>query len=551
MTKRINPRHLMSAQEVVASTLSGIDVSVQFDADSPYADLTNRVIHLRPIPDQLSDEDVEDIRGDCDHEIGHIIHTDPAELAKVSRKLTRKIVDAIEDGRVERLVAAEWLGCGENLERSAERAITRIVSNRSDGELNRRVRALCGLSLLSYGRTTAEVATTLGADVAPYYHGIDHSQFAQCKNTADVAALATEIADLWSWAPVGASKAKSTRAKENAAVRELQEFATSPSEARKESVTSISKGESQGAYRARLEKDRIEQIRHPSFPTSSLYGVFFDGVRKTAPALRRRLLMQFMSTGKKFIRHQKKGRLDERSLWRVGVGDERYFKQERTTKANRSIVTLLVDCSSSMTRAARPPDYEGEPLVLRTRLFVAAQAAAAVSTTLDHLGIPNEVLAYTTSRSNSKPVAGFDRIRPLRHLIIKPFNRPTRACRANFVSLAFFEHCSENVDGEAVLWAARRMLSKPNRGDRPALMVFSDGEPRSTPEHKAVLAQHLRTAISQVEDAGITVFGIGVGSDLVAQFYKNSVVVQCVSNLLSTFYELLKKVLQDSQTTRV
>ena len=117
--------------------------------------------------------------------------------------------------------------------------------------------------------------------------------------------------------------------------------------------------------------------------------------------------------------------------------------------------------------------------------------------------------------------------------------------------LAFFEHCSENIDGEAVLWAARRMLSKPNRGDRPVLIVFSDGDPASTPESNAVLAQHLRKSIKRAEASGITVFGIGVGSDAVASFYDNSVVVTDVNNLLSTFYELLKKVLQERQAVRV
>jgi cobaltochelatase CobT len=204
-----------------------------------------------------------------------------------------------------------------------------------------------------------------------------------------------------------------------------------------------------------------------------------------------------------------------------------------------------------MTRAARDPSYEGEPLVFRTRLFVAAQAAAAVSSALDDLQVPNEVLAFTTSRRTPARTAGFDRVRALRHLIIKPYNKPFRSCRDKFIALAFFEHCSENIDGEAILWAAKRMLSKPKCGDRPVLMVFSDGEPASTPESNAVLAAHLKRSIARVEASGIEVFGIGTGSDAVSGFYTNSVAVYDVSNLLSTFYDLLKKVLQERQSIRV
>ena len=117
--------------------------------------------------------------------------------------------------------------------------------------------------------------------------------------------------------------------------------------------------------------------------------------------------------------------------------------------------------------------------------------------------------------------------------------------------LAFFEHCSENIDGEAILWGARRILSRPNRGDQPVLMVFSDGEPASAPESNAILAQHLRKSIKRVEASGITIFGIGIGSDAVRSFYDNAVIVSDVSNLLPTFYGLIKKVLQERQTSRV
>jgi len=541
----------MSAQEVVASTLSGTDVSVVFDADSPYADLTNRVIHLRPVPEQLSDESVEDIRGDCDHELGHIIHTDPTVLDGVKRQLVLKITEAIEDGRVERLVGAKWLGCGENLERSADRAIQRIADARNDDELNRRARALCGLSLLSYGRSFQDVIDSLGNDITPFFNAIDVRDLNQCESTSDVVEVATKIADSWNLAPVGESKAKSKQAKENEAARELNSLQISPAGVRKQNITQISAGEMSGSYRAKSDRDKTESIRLPSFPIGNLYGVFFDGVRKTAPILRRRLMMKFMSSGQRHRRFQKRGRLDERSLWRVGIGDDRIYLKSHPTKTNRSIVTILVDCSASMTRAAREPEYEGEPLVFRTRLFVAAQAAAAVSSALDAIGVQNEVLAFTTSRRTPAHEAQFDRVRALRHLIIKPYTKPFRSCRANFVSLAFFEHCSENIDGEALLWAARRLLAKPNRGDQPVLMVFSDGEPASQPESKGILAQHLRKSIERVESSGITVFGIGVGSDFVKQFYDNSVVVYAVNNLLSAFYDVLQKVLRERQTTRV
>jgi hypothetical protein len=543
----------MSAQEVVASTLAGSNVSVVFDANVPWTDLSNRVIHLRPVPDQLSQENLEDLRGDCDHELGHIIHTDPKALALIKRSLVRNIVESIEDGRVERLVGNEWLGCGENLERSSRRAIERIRLCKTNDEINRRTRALCGLSLISNGWSVNDVVESLGGDIGSYYEQLGHitNIISQCESTQAVVSIAKSIVDTWQWEPVGKTKVKSKQALENVVSKELSFQELSPACERKKAIQQIDSGRTKDSYKAATNHDKIEVIRLPSFSIENLYSIFFDGVRKTAPSLRHRLMMQFKSTGHSYRRFQKKGTIDERRLWRYGLGDSRIYQNRYPTQTNRSIVTILVDCSASMTKSAREPVYDGEPLVMRTRLFVAAQAAAAVSSVLDTLQVPNEVLAFTTSRRTPSMRLGYDRVRALRHLIIKPYNKPFRSCRGNFISLAFFEHCSENIDGEALLWAARRMLSKPKCGDRPVLMVFSDGEPASEPESNVVLAAHLKKSVERVEASGIEVFGIGAGSDAVREFYTNSAVVYDVSNILSTFYDLIKKVLQERRSHRV
>jgi len=543
----------MTAQETIAATLAGSDVSVVFDADTPWTDLRAKVIHLRPAPEQLDEEAIEDLRGDCDHELGHIVHTDPESIVGIKRQLVKSVAFSIEDGRVERLIGAEWIGCGENLERSSKRAVLRIGANAADDEANRRARAVCGLSLIAYGWDVLAVVDALGADIEHYYEelGVLVNFIGHCESTEQVISLAETIIDCWKWSPAGKSKAKSKHAKENAVAKEINAFSLSPANNRKQLLSSIGSANADGSYRAKTDKDIVETIRPPSLDLGTLYGLFFDGVRKTAPILRRRLMMKFRSTGHQTKSLQRKGRLDERNLWRFGIGDDRLYKTQTPNKSNRSIVSILVDCSASMTRAARNPEYDGEALALRTRLFVAAQAAAAVSSSLDALGVPNEVLAFSTAKRTPGPDPAFDRVRPTRHLIIKPFHKSFQSCRSKFMWLAFFEHCAENIDGEAVLWAARRVLSKPNHGDRPVLMVFSDGEPASEPESNAILAQHLRKTIKRVEASGITIFGIGVGSDAVGSFYDNSVVVSDVSNLLSTFYDLLKKVLQERQSVRV
>jgi hypothetical protein len=536
----------MSAQEAIAASFADNNVAVMWDAKSPYCDVENRTVHLRPIPDLLSENDVEDVRGDCDHELGHIKFTDWPAFSKADRKMVQTITNSIEDGRIERLMAQEWFGCGENLERSSDRAITRIVSaTKGDGELGLRARILCGLSLIAYGRDIDYVASKLGNDLRDAYAPVAATiaQVAACSSTQEVVELAHDLADHWQWQPIESTPAPN-ESPEDAAAGELSAKNLSVAAARKGAVSELEFTPS-NSYRPRTANDRVEPIRRPSFDVYKLYGVFFDGIRKIVPTLRRRLLMEFRSAGRKEARHLKTGKLDERSLHRVIMGDPRVYKAPRRAIMHRSVVTLLVDCSSSMTHSARPEAFPNEPIVFRSKLFIAAQAAAAVSAVLDLLKIPNECLAFTTTRAPTTNQPGFDRVRPLRHLIIKPFNKSAHACRASFVSLALYEQCSENIDGEAVLWASKRLLAKASGHDNPVLMVFSDGEPASQPESAEVLSRHLIRAVKQAESAGIAVFAVGVASDAVKRFYENAAVVTDVTNLVADFYGLLKKVLRE------
>ena len=153
--------------------------------------------------------------------------------------------------------------------------------------------------------------------------------------------------------------------------------------------------------------------------------------------------MEFRSPGRKVIRDCRRGEVDESVLYRVGLGDERLFFQETRAHVKKTAVTLLVDCSTSMGEETRGPAYKDEPVVFRTRLWVAAQAAASMSWVLDLLQVPYECLAFTTARGNVKPDPKFERVRPLRHLIVKPFAKSYHACRRNFVSLALYEQCIE------------------------------------------------------------------------------------------------------------
>jgi hypothetical protein len=553
---------LMSGQETVARALGNGDVTVRFDAtDEPSVDLANKIIHLRPLPTNLTDEEIENVRGDLDHEVGHIRHTNyDAFVVTATRSLLMRIANNIEDGRIERLMAEEWFGCGENLERSGRRAVARIKTAATPDLANRRARAVVGLGLLAYGDPYDFVIQSLGDDIAPLYGPVKNllPRLAELKSTQEAVELATKIADAWKWRaadnrsdilkavdPIALDADDVTS--ENEVDEEIKKHTTSVAEARKAAVAEIKTGALK-LYRPKTAHDRVEDIQPFKCSPAEfkrLLTHFTKSVERIVPVLRRQLLMEFRGLGRIEVRDCRRGTFDERVAYRVALGDERVFYQEHHARVKRTAVTLLVDCSSSMSDPAREPAYKGEQAVLRTKLFVAAQAAAAMSWVLGLLGVPHECLAFTTARGHVGPDPNYERVRPLRHLIVKSYKRSYHSCRANFVSLALYEHCAENIDGEALLWAAQRLVTNTSGDASPTLIAFSDGDPASTPEEPNVLASHLLSVIKRVERAGIEVWGVEIASSSLTSFYKNRIVIRDVSMLVPELYKLLRRVLHD------
>src|ERR1700731_4318173 len=92
----------------------------------------------------------------------------------------------------------------------------------------------------------------------------------------------------------------------------------------------------------------------------------------------------------------------------------------------------------------------------------------------------------------------------------------------------------ENIDGEALLWASRRLAMR--REMRKVLIVISDGAPvdQATLEENAdkqILDRHLRAVIAEIESASaIELAAIGVKHEA-AKYYRNSAEIEKIENL--------------------
>ena len=94
----------------------------------------------------------------------------------------------------------------------------------------------------------------------------------------------------------------------------------------------------------------------------------------------------------------------------------------------------------------------------------------------------------------------------------------------------------ENIDGEALIWAHNRVVTRPEQ--RKVMMVISDGLPVDNStllvNPSNFLEQHLKYAISMIEDhSPVELVAIGIGHD-VTRYYKRAVTITDVDQLGGT-----------------
>ena len=235
---------------------------------------------------------------------------------------------------------------------------------------------------------------------------------------------------------------------------------------------------------------------------------------------------------------REEGILDAGRLARVVVSPTTplSFKVEKDTEFRDTIVTLLIDNSGSM---------RGRPI------SIAAICADVLARTLERCSVKTEILGFTTrawkgGQAREKWLADGRPSRPgrlndLRHIVYKSADAPWRRARPNLGLMMKEGLLKENIDGEALEWAHRRMVYRPEA--RKILMVISDGAPVDDSTLSVnpanYLEKHLRDVIAMVErKRAVELIAIGIGHD-VTRYYDRAVTITDVEQLAGAITEQL------------
>jgi len=281
---------------------------------------------------------------------------------------------------------------------------------------------------------------------------------------------------------------------------------------------------------SRLRQQLDQQLQH-------LQGV----VSKLANRLQRRLLAQ---QTRAWDFDLEEGILDAARLARVIVNPmlALSYKRERDTDFRDTVVTLLIDNSGSM---------RGRPIT------VAAMCGDILSRTLERCAVKVEVLGFTTrawkgGQARERWVAegkprNPGRLNDLRHIIYKAADAPWRRARKNIGLMLREGLLKENIDGEALQWAYKRLLARPEH--RRILMVISDGAPVDDSTLSVnpgnYLEKHLRETIRDIENRNLVeLIAIGIGHD-VTRYYRRAVTIVDAEELGGTMMTKLAELFDE------
>ena len=281
---------------------------------------------------------------------------------------------------------------------------------------------------------------------------------------------------------------------------------------------------------ARLRQQLDQQLSH-------LQGV----VSKLANRLQRRLLAQQQRAWEFDL---EEGLLDVARLARIVANPTHSlsYKREREADFRDTVVSLLIDNSGSM---------RGRPIT------VAAMCCDILARTLERCGVKVEILGFTTrawkggqSRERwvqeGKP-RNPGRLNDLRHVVYKAADQPWRRARRNLGLMLREGLLKENIDGEALDWAYRRLLARTEH--RRILMVISDGAPVDDSTLSVnpgnYLERHLRKVIAEIEGRDLVeLIAIGIGHD-VTRYYHRAVTIVDAEELGGTMMKKLAELFDE------
>ena len=200
---------------------------------------------------------------------------------------------------------------------------------------------------------------------------------------------------------------------------------------------------------------------------------------------------------------------------------------------------------------ARPPDHGGGDLRRHPGAHAGALRRQGRDPRLHHARLEGRLSRAKPGSPPARP-PNPGRLNDLRHIIYKSADAPWRRARKNLGLMMREGLLKENIDGEALDWAHKRLLARPEQ--RKILMMISDGAPVDDSTLSVnpgnYLERHLRWVIEEIETRSpVELIAIGIGHD-VTRYYRRAVTIVDAEELGGAMTEKLAELFEEGAPQR-
>lgn len=196
--------------------------------------------------------------------------------------------------------------------------------------------------------------------------------------------------------------------------------------------------------------------------------------------------LMFRNTDTRMVSYgHRRGDIDENSLYKVRMGDERVMCVQDAASEKKIAVCVLVDESGSMGG--------GNDDMARDVAIVMAEGLRGVS------GITVNIYGHSAETEGAN---GF-----CRGVVVYEYLSPRNRNPASCMNI---EGRVENHDGFAIQHVANQFLRDNADADRKIMFVISDGEPCGSRYGGRPAENHVRKVCESCDKRGLEVYGIGV-----------------------------------------
>jgi cobalamin biosynthesis protein CobT len=576
----MNERVMLLRDAVVKITqmLSGKGIAVTQRGINAYVKCDHKgrptVVNLPYLPDNATEELCMAIQGFLDHEVAHIMFSDFALIGEAEKIGAKSMLNMLEDARIEKAMAQRFTGSGHNLSVTGKFFLDKystpmMQEAAAAGDANKviavlmvpLIRAMAGQFVFKeYMKDKMHIVQGVYDKIADL-----EPQIEAASSTQACLDLAKEIESRLRSGEnnkgekpsekegddggdgggdagdgEGAQDTKFETGDTGAVWAEIDKenkngFDSALSSIISNAASVAAKESSYLIYTK--EGDIVEPLKVGSGYDSTMLVELSDKVDHMVGPLQkdleRAIAARSLAT---WEAGRRSGRLHAANLARLAVDDGRVFRRRQESTSKDVAVELVVDVSGSMRGA---------------KVHLATQAAYALSSVLERIGISNEVICFTTGRPAvdyetlneeiRKIGRSFTRVESLYMPILKSFNERLKTdVKERFGWLPNSRILRNNIDGECLEVAARRLLARREAGK--VMIVLSDGAPNANGDAYA-LATHLKKVVGDIAKTGINIVGIGIMTDKVQKFYPKNLVINNVNELPDRVVRELKHLL--------